>query len=167
MCLNAAQQQERAGRSAAPEADPSSSDSVISGSDSSSSKGCASSSAGGREPQATPAVAGAAGGSRGPPRYPDFTFPIPLLLEALEAHAVLGYAPSGLMLQALMPSVCRQLGGAAPAEALRLLDMLALAQHNPGPAVLGLLVARAGEGGPAGAEAGAALAAELEGVRVP
>jgi hypothetical protein len=132
VCLNAAQQQERdvAAKSAA----------VAPQSSSSSDPGLASpGSAGDGRPAASAAAVAAPSGR---PASADLTCPVATLNDLLASYAELGYAPSGLMLQALAPSICRQLPTTPAPQVLRLLELLAVLGVSPGPAALGLMLAR-------------------------
>ncbi|GAB4820537.1 hypothetical protein N2152v2_007583 [Parachlorella kessleri] len=78
----------------------------------------------------------------GRPASADLTCPIPTLNDLLSSHVLLGYAPSPRMLQALAPSICRQLPSAEPVQVLCLLRLLAALGCSPGPAALRLMLAR-------------------------
>lgn len=76
---------------------------------------------------------------------PTLACPLPTLVAILESHACLGYQPSELTLQAVMPGVRRELASADPFDVLQLLRLMEAFQFRPGAVTLGLLVEHVAE----------------------
>lgn len=99
----------------------------------------------------------------------DVVLPLHYIIQILTDHLALGYAPSSLMMQALMPVVRRELPGASALEVAHLLQLMVHLHFNPGSVMLGVFEARMtaspdrGNGEDAeAAQAGRALLAELQ-----
>lgn len=73
---------------------------------------------------------------------PDVTCSVVTLVTILDAHLALGFSPDALTLHAVLPGIRHQLSSAHPRDIVRLLELLAVLNCNPGAGTVALLAAR-------------------------